>query len=238
MNRIDWKNVDRPLAAGAAIAAVSLVGIIVGLVFVVRAATDDPVDLPEQGTIEDILDESSGDSVNGDAPEPDVPQGPKPVRLALPRLFIDAPVEATGFEPGTNNPDVPKRADLVAWYKFTPTPGMGTNAVFAGHVDWQTPEGSPIPGVFYRLRELKIGDDVTVKLEDGKKLTYRVTGNIASDYNDPKLVRLMGSTRKDVITLITCGGSWVADGSSDTGGNYSHRVIVRAERVEAAAAAP
>jgi LPXTG-site transpeptidase (sortase) family protein len=114
---------------------------------------------------------------------------------------------------------------------------MGSNAVFSGHVDWQTPEGAPIPGVFYRLRELKLGDAISVTLEDGRVLEYRVTGNIASSYDDPNLLRLMASTKKDVVTLITCGGSWVADGSEETGGNYSHRVLVRAELVPPPAAA-
>ena len=113
---------------------------------------------------------------------------------------------------------------------------MGSNAVFSGHVDWQTPEGSPIPGVFYRLRELKIGDSVTISLDDERTLEYRVTGNIASDYDDPNLVRLMGATKKDVVTLITCGGTWVPDGSKENGGNYSHRVLVRAELIPAPAA--
>jgi sortase (surface protein transpeptidase) len=46
----------------------------------------------------------------------------------------------------------------------------------------------------------------------------------------------MRLTNKDVITLITCGGSWINDPSKDNGGNYSHRIIVRAERVTEAVA--
>src|SRR3990172_5851404 len=38
-------------------------------------------------------------------------------------------------------------------------------------------------------------------------------------------------TSKDVLTLITCGGTWLRDYSNPNGGNYSHRVVVRAERV-------
>ena len=43
----------------------------------------------------------------------------------------------------------------------------------------------------------------------------------------------MQATAKDVLTVITCGGAWVKDRSHANGGNYSHRVIVRAERVQA-----
>jgi len=41
----------------------------------------------------------------------------------------------------------------------------------------------------------------------------------------------MGPTPNDVITLITCGGTWVPDRSMPLGGNYTHRLVVRAERV-------
>ena len=62
-------------------------------------------------------------------------------------------------------------------------------------------------------------------------MTYRVTGNVATKYDDPNVVKSMNLTSKDVITLITCGGSWVNDPSKDNGGNYTHRIVVRAERV-------
>jgi LPXTG-site transpeptidase (sortase) family protein len=235
----DFASTDKTILVGATIGVASLLLLAVGLYSVIGALTDDPANLPSEGDIDDILadsDPGAGGQVYVD-PDATIPQGPKPTRLGVPGLFIDAPVEPTGFEPGTNQPDVPNRADLVSWYNFTPTPGMGSNAVFSGHVDWQTPDGAPIPGVFYRLRELKIGDSVSVTLDDGRVLEYRVTGNIASSYDDPNLLRLMASTKKDVVTLITCGGSWVPDGSEDTGGNYSHRVLVRAELVPAPAAA-
>lgn len=238
MRNFDISRIDRTLASGIGIMAVSVVLLAVGLYYIVTALTDDPAGLPSEGSIEDILADNNSESsaILGPGASP-APQGPKPTRLAIPGLFVDAPVAPTGFEPGTNEPDVPDRADLVAWYDFTPTPGLGTNAVFSGHVDWQTPDGAPIPGVFYRLRELKIGDAIQVTLEDGRALEYRVTGNIASDYNDPKLIRLMAPTKKDVVTLITCGGSWLADGSEENGGNYSHRVLVRAELMPAPVAA-
>lgn len=46
----------------------------------------------------------------------------------------------------------------------------------------------------------------------------------------------MDRTTKDVITLITCGGAWESDPEARYGGNYSHRIVVRAENVPAAGA--
>jgi LPXTG-site transpeptidase (sortase) family protein len=238
MNLRDLKSADRRIVTGLAISLGSFVLLAVGLYFVLTAALDDPVRLPDQGSIQDIVDGNGGVAAgSGATGATPLPVGPHPTRMAIPRILIDAPVEAMGFEEGTDTPAVPKRADEVAWYTFTPSPGLGTNAVFSGHVDWQTPAGSPIPGVFYRLRELEIGDRITLTLEDGQVLEYRVTGNVAAKYDDQNVVRSMGATSKDVITLITCGGSWISDNRRENGGNYSHRIIVRAERVAPAAAA-
>jgi LPXTG-site transpeptidase (sortase) family protein len=127
-------------------------------------------------------------------------------------------------------PQVPDSGSEVAWYTFSGRPGGGGNAVFSGHVDWYYWD-TPGKGVFYHLRELQIGDEVAVALEDGSELRYRVTGNVATAYDDPNVLDVMAPTSRDVITLITCGGTWRKDYSNPNGGNYSHRVIVRAERV-------
>ena len=223
---------DRPLTLGLLVLIASALLLIVGLLSVFTALGDDGADLPQQGTIDQILDETSqGDSSSlaGDAPAG--PPPPAPVRFAIPRLYIDAPVVAKGLTP-ENYPEVPDRPDQVAWYPFTAAPGQSSNAVFSGHVDWQTRTGDPIPGVFYRLREMELGDTIDVTLEDGTKLEYRVTGNVATPYDDPNVVKVMQSTDRDVITVITCGGSWIRDPGSAYGGNYSHRVVVRAERTQ------
>ncbi|HSP54611.1 MAG TPA: hypothetical protein VLS25_03400, partial [Dehalococcoidia bacterium] len=47
----------------------------------------------------------------------------------------------------------------------------------------------------------------------------------------PNVVKVMNPLDRDVITVITCGGAWIRNGSEPNGGNYSHRVIVRAERI-------
>jgi LPXTG-site transpeptidase (sortase) family protein len=127
-------------------------------------------------------------------------------------------------------PEVPTTGSDVAWYTFSAAPGRGSNAVFSGHVDWYY-WGKPGEGVFYHLRELQIGDEILLDLEDGSQVRYSVAGNVAVAYDDPNVVDVMDPTSKDVITLITCGGTWQHDYSNPNGGNYSHRVIVRAERV-------
>lgn len=233
------KKADRPLLLGAAISVVSLLFIGIGLFAVVSALTDDPVQLPDEGSIQDIVGGSPADGSPAPAlgTEPTPPSGPRPTRMTISRIYVDAPIIELNVEPGTNTPAVPGQGDQVAWYDFSATPGVNSNAVFAGHVDWQTANGQPIPGAFYRLRELHIGDEIAVTLEDGSTLKYRVTGNVAVKWDDPNIVRAMALTNKDVLTLITCGGTWEKIPSHENGGNYTHRIVVRAEReVEAAPA--
>lgn len=220
---------DRRLKLGIVVLAASVVMLVVGLVAVFFAMDDDGAELPNQGSIEQIIGESP-------APRPAVaekpagPPPPRPVRLAIRRLYIDAPVITMGLD-ADRSPQVPDRPDQVAWYDFSAAPGQSSNAVLSGHVDWQTRSGMPIPGVFYRLREMEIGDELNVTLENGAQLKYRVTGNVATAYDDPNIVKAMRATAKDVVTLITCGGVWVRNPRQQFGGSYSHRVVVRAERV-------
>ncbi len=224
------RNIDRRLALSVLILIVSTGILAIGLVSIISALLGGGVDLPAQGSISDLVSQSTG----GSAPASDHPSGPPPpapVRFVIPRLYVDAPVIPEGLT-ADGHPGVPDRPDQVAWYPFTAAPGQSSNAVFSGHVDWQTRTGEPIPGVFYRLREMKIGDIIEIALENGARLQYRVTGNVATPYNDPNVAKVMESTNRDVITIITCGGTWVRDRSADFGGNYSHRVIVRAERVQ------
>jgi LPXTG-site transpeptidase (sortase) family protein len=224
---------DRRFRIGLAISLISLLLMGIGLFAVVSSLSGDDANLPHEGTIEDIAGFNATDAPGQVAvADPAAwPTGPKPVSIAVPRIGVEAPVVQLGLEPGTNVPDVPDTGYEAAWYDFNPAPGLGYNALFAGHVDWQTADHSPIPGVFYRLRELQIGDEVTVTLEDGQTLEYRVTGNVAAKYDDPNVLKAMAPTEKDVITVLTCGGAWEPNAYEKNGGNYTHRIVVRAERV-------
>ena len=219
--------IDRRLAVTGLVLVASAALLLVGLVSILVTLSDDNVDLPNEGSLEEILRGSEPSSLPGR--QGSQPEGPAPTRINIPGIGVDAAVQAMGRDP-QNYPAVPDSGSDVAWYTFTAPPGRGGNAVFSGHVDWYY-WGEPGVGVFYHLRELQIGDEITVDLADGNHVRYRVTGNVAVAYDDPDIVKVMDPTSKDVVTLITCGGTWLRDYSNPNGGNYSHRVIVRAERV-------
>jgi LPXTG-site transpeptidase (sortase) family protein len=220
--------IDQRLTVTALVILASSLLLVIGLVSIFTTLSDDGVDLPSEGSLEEILQEREPDQAN-EAPAPGEPDAPRPVRISIPRIGVDAPTVVLGLD-SRNYPEVPDSGSDVAWYTFSAPPNSGSNAVFSGHVDWYY-WNMPGEGVFYHVRELEIGDKISVELEDGSQLGYVVTGNVAVAYDDPNVVKVMDPTSRDVITLITCGGTWLRDYSNPSGGNYSHRVIVRAEKV-------
>jgi LPXTG-site transpeptidase (sortase) family protein len=227
--------IDRRLAIAGLVLVASSLLLVAGLVSIFATLNDDNVDLPNEGSLEQILAEHEPDPANdtlqvAEAGAPSAEQEIiQPVRISISRIGVDAPIVVMGLD-AENYPEVPNSGDEVAWYTFSAPPGRGSNAVFSGHVDWYY-WGNPAEGVFYNLRKLEIGDEITLDMEDGSRLRYRVTGNVAIPYEDPNAVKVMDPTSKDVITLITCGGTWERDYSNPNGGNYSQRVVVRAERI-------
>jgi LPXTG-site transpeptidase (sortase) family protein len=144
-----------------------------------------------------------------------------PVRLVIPAIGVDAPVTVKGLRPDAVM-DIPNGPEDVVWYNFTARPGMGGNAVFSGHLDYHNYGAA----VFWRLKELREGDIVEVHLADGSVLQYRVSLRLSYDARMAPVPEILGPTSKEVVTLITCGGTF--DSGSRT---YSNRLVVRAERI-------
>jgi LPXTG-site transpeptidase (sortase) family protein len=149
-----------------------------------------------------------------------VVQTVRPARLVVPSIGVDAPVVELGLKPdgAMESPDGP---DPVGWYGFSPTPGNPGNAVFSGHRDWYT----GVAGVFWRLGELREGSDLTLVLEDGTRLVYVVGLSALIGPDDVPIDEVVGQTRDEMITLISCEGSF--DPSSR---EYDKRRVIRAGR--------
>jgi LPXTG-site transpeptidase (sortase) family protein len=144
-----------------------------------------------------------------------------PVRLLIPAIGVDAPISVKGLRPDAVM-DVPDGPEDVAWYNFTARPGMGGNAVISGHLDYRNYGAA----VFWRLKELREGDIVEVRLADGSVLRYQVSLRLSYDARLAPVPEIVGPTSREVVTLITCGGTF--DGGSRS---YSQRLVVRAERI-------
>jgi LPXTG-site transpeptidase (sortase) family protein len=142
-------------------------------------------------------------------------------RLLVPKVGIDAPIVTLGILPdGTMaSPDGPRE---VAWYNFSSKPGEVGNVVMAGHLDYINYGAA----VFYRLRELRPGDELRVVLEDGTEVQYEVESVIEYEEATAPVRDIVGRTENEAITLITCAGSF-----DRTNLLYNKRLVVRGARV-------
>src|SRR3982074_2524002 len=62
------------------------------------------------------------------------PARPVPMKLQIPSISVDSPVEQVGVDK-SGNMDVPKQLADVAWYSPGVVPGQPGDAVIAGHKD-------------------------------------------------------------------------------------------------------
>jgi len=165
------------------------------------------------------------------AATPQATKAPAPLsgsyRMIIETIGVDAPVATYGLDE-QDVPIVPTgadAADIVAWYDFSAQPGTGGNSVFAGHVTWF---GN---AVFLKLDTIQAGDTIRLLDDKGAEVVYRVTANQSLAPDDPEAVKTMYPTDKDMVTIITCGGTFFDTGDPIAGGDYTHRIVIKAELV-------
>jgi LPXTG-site transpeptidase (sortase) family protein len=129
-----------------------------------------------------------------------------PVRLIIPAIAINAPVEGVGTQSNgdlatpTQNP-----WEDVGWYNLGPHPGERGSAVIDGHLD--RPGG--YPAVFWRLRDLHVGDEVLVMNTSGKTLHFQVTRIAFYTTQEAPIQDIFGNWGGTYLNLITCAGDWI-----------------------------
>lgn len=115
--------------------------------------------------------------------------------------------------------EVPPDGRTTGWYTEAPTPGERGPAVLAAHVDWNHEKG-----VFYDLRELKPGDEVTVDRKDGISATFRVARVAQYPKDKFPTEEVYGDVEGPQLRLITCGGDFNPDAKS-----YRDNIVVYAD---------
>src|SRR5260370_29572022 len=129
-----------------------------------------------------------------------------PVRLAIPAIGINAFVESVGTQ---SNADLATPAqnpwEDVGWYNLGPHPGERGSAVIDGHLD--RPGG--YPAVFWRLRDLHVGDEVRVMNTTGKTLRFRVTRIALYPPQKAPIQDIFGNRGGTYLNLITCAADWI-----------------------------
>ena len=145
------------------------------------------------------------------------PWGIQPVKLTIPALGVEAPVEAVGVDPD-GAMSVPTDPDGVAWYQLGPGMGVPGNAVFAAHVNW---DGRLRP--FGLLHQLGEGDAIQIIDAEGRGFEYVVESSHWVRAEGAPLADIFAQPNEPVVTLITCGGEYIAATRE-----YLDRLIVKA----------
>jgi len=137
----------------------------------------------------------------------------------IPRLKLDASLIDLHVMPD-GSMSVPQDAKDVGWWGEGPHPGAAGAALVAGHVDSKTG-----PAVFFRLKEMVVGDLVTVDRADHTSVVFKVVSKATyprSDFPDDVVYRVSG---KPSLHLLTC------DAFDPSTGHYSANLVVFADPV-------
>lgn len=126
-----------------------------------------------------------------------------PVRLKIPSINVDAPVEYVGLI-SDGAMDIPKGTNEVAWFNLGARPGENGSAVIAGHNGWE----NNIPAVFDNLHKLRKGDKISVEDEKGAIITFVVREIRTYGKDETASDVFVSSDGKAHLNLITCTGVW------------------------------
>lgn len=140
------------------------------------------------------------------APQPTAQGKTTPIRLSIPAIGVNAPVEPVGVV-ANGDLAVPaqKPWEDVGWYKSGPSPGEKGSAVIDGHLD--RPGG--YPAVFWRLRDLRVGNEVLVIDAQGKTQRFRVTDIAYYTPQSAPIQQIFANPNGRYLNLITCAGDWI-----------------------------
>jgi hypothetical protein len=177
-----------------------------------------PVTSDELPPSPEVGDDQATDApAPGAAVVPSVPVGVPPVKIAIPALGVEAMIEAVGDDPD-GAMSAPSDPDEVAWYERGPGMGVPGNVVFAGHINW-----AGRTRTFGLLERLDLGDVIQVIDAKGRGFEYAVESSHWVRAEGAPVEDIFAQPSEPVITLITCGGEYVASRRE-----YLDRLIVRA----------
>ena len=128
-----------------------------------------------------------------------------PISVVVPAIGISSAISQLGLKSdGTIEVPPLTRNSPVGWYRLSPTPGENGTSIMLGHID----SAAYGPAVFFRLADLRPGDEIDVHRADGTTAVFRV--DRVAEY--PKTAfpsqLVYGTTSYPSLRLITCGGSF------------------------------
>jgi sortase (surface protein transpeptidase) len=139
---------------------------------------------------------------------------PEPVRIDIPRIGVSSSLVRLG-RAADGTVEVPD-PEVAGWYAPGTRPGDPGSAVILGHVD-----SDNAPAVFYRLRELRPGDEILIRRADGSTLRFVVQRTRKYPKARFPTDDVYYPTLSPELRLVTCGGEFDNDW-----GHYLSNIIV------------
>jgi hypothetical protein len=143
-------------------------------------------------------------------------ENPKKIKISV--LGIEAEiVEVNVAADGTL--EAPKDWFQAGWFTESARASEPGNLIIDGHYDTST----GAPAAFWKLKNVKADDIVTLFDEYGRAYHYKVSEIFYLNINDPARLQIFESKKDNAyITLVTCGGIWLPGH-----GTYSQRLVVK-----------
>lgn len=147
-----------------------------------------------------------------------------PKKIMIESIGVTADVVSLGVDKD-GYLETPKNWNEVGWYSRGAKPSEKGNFLINAHYD----DNSGNPAAFYRLKNINVGDKVSVLDSYDRTFNYKVSNVYYVDIADPERTRVFEPFKEDasVMTMITCGGVW-----SQKDGTYNKRLVVNAELIQ------
>lgn len=142
-----------------------------------------------------------------------------PQRLTIPSINLDATIISAG-ENKRREMEVPPDNKTIGWWNKGIIPGQIGSAVLAGH--FKVEDGSP--GVFYNLRNIKVGDEIIIADETELKRFVVLDMKMYSVEEFPLEYVFSYNDGKRRLNIMTCAGKYLPKRD-----DYSHRIVVYTE---------
>jgi sortase (surface protein transpeptidase) len=127
-------------------------------------------------------------------------QMPIPVRISIPAIGVNARVVPLGLN-HDQTMQVPTNFADTGWFEPGPEPGEQGAAIIVGHLNSRSG-----PAVFQRLRELRVGQVITIRLKGGSTVRYVAKSMIRVSKSRFPTNRVYARTKQPTLRLITCAG--------------------------------
>lgn len=155
-------------------------------------------------------------------------QGRSPVRIRIPAVGLDAPVQPMSWQVVGDHSEWQVPANAAGHHIDSAFPGESGNVVISGHHNMAGSVFAPISAIGEPGNALGLGDEVILEDELGRRFVYQITGWRRLTETDADIAirkenaSYLLPTDFPQLTLITC---WPA--TSNT-----HRVIIQAALTE------